>query len=395
MFTALASKLEIITPGSGFDWDAFARTPLHAAFAPETVAFLDMFSKRLLNDPQCLRFPDLAALGFWLRGAHIRKLAENYQAGVMVGRGTVFHLAPGNVDTLFVYSLVLGLLAGNRNVIRLGQRETPQQKLLLELLCQELKAHPELAERVLMVRYGHDDEITGFFSAHCQVRVIWGGDATVNAIRRLPLPPGSGDLAFAGRFSLAVIAGESFDERTVSGFVTDCFSFGQQGCSSPKLVVYLGSSQVARENFWAAVELEWRKRGFGISPAEAMSRWNDANDTAMLSDHPVVLKQAKDKQAFLRLELSSWDQLQRELNHGNGLFFELEAASPEEVLAHCEESDQTMVSIGIPAERWRSAIAAVPPKGIARIVPAGKALEFAPVWDGHDLIAEMSRNITV
>lgn len=256
-----------------------------------------------------------------------------------------------------------------------------------------MEIHPAIAARTLVVRYGHDDEITGFFSAGCQVRVIWGGDAAVNAIRRLPLPPGSSELAFSGRFSLAVIRGGKFSEREISGFVTDCFNFGQQGCSSPKLIVWLNTPEETKESFWTAVENEWKKRRYEISPAEAMNRWNDVNEAAMLTQNPVRLKKSSDKVAFLRTELSSWDDLKREVNHGNGLFYELDAESPEEVLAHCEESDQTIVSMGIDSEAWRDAIIANPSKGIARIVPPGKALEFSAVWDGHDLIGEMSKMI--
>lgn len=393
MFTALANKLEVLTPTTGIEWSAFCHTSLQPAFAPATLSFLAALSRELLNDPGALAYPDMTALGFWLRDAHIKKLAVRYAGQELVGRGTVFHLVPGNVDTIFVYSLVLGLLAGNRNVVRLGKRETTLQKALLDLLINSLAAHPAISERVLIVRYGHDDEITGFFSDHCQVRVIWGGDATVKAIRSIPIPAGSSELAFAGRFSFAVIENAEFSEREIAGFVTDCFSFGQQGCSSPKLVLWLNTPEEKREAFWCAVAAEWRKRRFSITAAEAMSRWGDANDIAMLAQHPAVLRRSEDRTAFLRVQLQDWADLRRELNHGNGLFFELNTSSLEEVLAHCAESDQTIVTLGISSDRWRQAIRTTPPKGIARIVPAGQALEFAPVWDGHDIIVEMSRSI--
>ena len=39
--------------------------------------------------------------------------------------------AAANVDTLFVYSLVLSLLAGNRNIVRLSSRATDQSHVIL------------------------------------------------------------------------------------------------------------------------------------------------------------------------------------------------------------------------------------------------------------------------
>lgn len=395
MFTALENKIEILFPQKDFAWDGFTSQKLLPAFAPEVLSFLEDLSGNLLNNPELGVFPDLAALGFWLRSAHIRKMAAEYEGRMLIARGTVFHLAPGNVDTIFVYSLVSGLLAGNRSIVRLGKQKTPQQKLLLEILSEVMSEHPAIASRVLLVRYGHDDEITGFFSANCHVRVIWGGDATVNAIRKLPLPPGSSEIAFSGRFSLAVLHGGEFPDREISGFVTDCFSFGQQGCSSPKLIVWLNTADAEKEKFWTALETEWAKRRFTVSPAEAMSRWNDANDAAMLAEHPARLKRSSGGKAFLHVQLNSWSDLKRELNHGSGLFFELDVRSLEDVLQHCEESDQTIVSLGIDPELWRKAVLEAPPKGICRIVPAGKALEFSHIWDGHDLIAEMSRRIVL
>ncbi|MFC6804089.1 acyl-CoA reductase [Deinococcus caeni] len=38
-------------------------------------------------------------------------------------RGLVFHVPPANVDTIFIYSWLMSVLAGNRNVIRLSSRE--------------------------------------------------------------------------------------------------------------------------------------------------------------------------------------------------------------------------------------------------------------------------------
>jgi hypothetical protein len=35
------------------------------------------------------------------------------------------------------------------------------------------------------------------------------------------------------------------------------------------------------------------------------------------------------------------------------------------------------------------------PVGIDRIVPMGKAMDFALIWDGYDLIRQMSRRVTI
>ena len=73
-------------------------------FDPEIEAFGARLSTRLLADPAARAFPDLAGLGFWLRPAATAGLRRHVAglAGYRVPRGLVLHIAPANVETLFV-----------------------------------------------------------------------------------------------------------------------------------------------------------------------------------------------------------------------------------------------------------------------------------------------------
>lgn len=66
-----------------------------------------------------------------------------------------------------------------------------------------------------------------------------------------------------------------------------------------------------------------------------------------------------------------------------------------EVLSHCSDHEQTICSLGPTAQAWQQAIATTPPRGLCRIVALGRALEFNRIWDGYDLIATMSRALTI
>lgn len=387
-----------------------------AAFAEESVAFCQELSSSLLHDPRAKAFPELLALGFWLRPRHLEQIAASYSDAsgkrVRLGRGLAFHFAPNNVETLFAYSMLLSLLAGNSNVVRLGQRTSLAQELLLSIM-RELCARPEFvscAQRLLVVRYGHEDELSAFFSGHCAVRVIWGGDATVQHLRSLPLPAGSTELSFANKFSWAIAdAGQviaeaakdsSYLKSIAQSFVTDAFSFGQQGCSSPRLLLWLGSVEAtaqAQALFWPAVDEVLKARPFALSPAQVSERFLAASSCAAgtvglaagVERGGMRLRAAGDGVSYLRLALPSWEFLQRELHQGNGLFFELRVESLEEVLAHSRHVEQSISSLGISAARWHQAMAAVVPLGLCRVVAWGRALEFSPLWDGYDLIASL------
>ncbi len=61
-------------------------------------------------------------------------------------QGLVFHIAPGNADTVFVYSWALAALAGNRNVVRVSERGGAATEAVLSALAQSLyQADPVVA----------------------------------------------------------------------------------------------------------------------------------------------------------------------------------------------------------------------------------------------------------
>lgn len=433
----LSSRLTFAV-GTAQELSAVLSAPPLPAFAPTVLAFTHELSAQLRHEARCRVYPDLLALGFWLREGNLQRLMQAYTSGpnqepnhgpnkVRLGRGLAFHFAPNNVATLFAYSLILSLLAGNSNVVRLGQRSTPEQQVLLQTIQELLTQAPfaALKERLLIVRYGHDDDINRYFCAHCAVRVIWGGDSTVQQLRALPMPAGSVELTFANKFSWAVIDAQGYldlstsqgPQASATSFVTDAFSFGQQGCSSPRLILWRGSDEQiaqAQARFWSSVDAALTQRPFTLSPAQVSERFLAANSAVLAArrhqaahqpkpllpelhhEHAApALTPAADGSSYLRLSLNCWEELERESHQGNGLFYELKVTSLEEVLRHCSDQEQTICSLGISAEAWHQALTTTPPRGLCRIVALGRALEFNRIWDGHDLIATMSRALTL
>ena len=182
-----------------------------APFDPRAVAFVAKFSQKLLTHPRIRAYPELAALAHWFRAARLRELAQACHEpadAVLRGRGLVFHLAPANVDSVAMYSWLIALLAGNVNWVRVSQKPSAQFDFILSVLQHTLTqddAGRAVAGRVLLFTYPHDDAITRAVSAAAQCRVVWGGDATVAAIRAIPLRPSATELCFPDRFSAAAI----------------------------------------------------------------------------------------------------------------------------------------------------------------------------------------------
>ena len=86
--------VSVLVPQDAGLADLFARRPAQP-FAPDTLAFMESFSRRLLRDPAVRQYPELVALGFWARAASIKRLhtrfAEAYTETVRLARGAGGH----------------------------------------------------------------------------------------------------------------------------------------------------------------------------------------------------------------------------------------------------------------------------------------------------------------
>ncbi|MEA2722726.1 MAG: hypothetical protein QOH59_497, partial [Gemmatimonadales bacterium] len=178
---------------------------------------LARLSAGLLADPVLRQDPASVSVAYWLRRGQLTRLAEEHARRaalepdvVRVPVGRVLHMAPSNVDTLFLYSWALAYLCGNASVVRLSQEQGIIVTALLGVIDAVAAEDGELRAANRFVTYGHDDAVTSALSAWCAHRVIWGGDDAVAAIRPLPLPPHASERVFGSKYSFAVIDAARF-----------------------------------------------------------------------------------------------------------------------------------------------------------------------------------------
>jgi len=379
-------------------------------FDDRAVAFVRRLSQKLLTAAGIRQHPELAALAHWFRGANLQSLASQYvlesPEQVKLGRGLAFHLAPSNVDSVFMYSWLLSLLAGNVNLVRVSQKGSAPQDFLVAALAQTLAEDVGAAvrDRIVLLTYPHDDLLTREISEACLIRVVWGGDVTVQALRNIPLRPTAIEVCFPDRFSACAIRASTVLQaedieltQLAAAFYNDAFWFAQQACSSPRLVAWIGDEadiDAASARFWSALELELARRKPENSEAMNMARVAASFEYAAAAlAHPSHAGEFKSTHP-MRLSMErALDETAKKIHCGNGLFLETRLPSLVALAPQLSDKEQTLAVHGFQRAELIELALALPPRAVDRFAKFGEALAFAPVWDGQDLITTFSRTV--
>ena len=379
------------------------------AFHPARIEFSDAVSRAIFRHPRARAFPETVAVAFWLRRAAVTRLADRFAAlegagPARVPRGLAFHLPPTNVDTLFLYSLMVSFLVGNTNVVRVSRdRPTEQVTLLAEVLRSVLaeQRFSDFADELAVVSYGHEPEPTAAVSREADVRLLWGGDEAVERLRAVPTGAAGHDLTFGDRFSFAVLrpeaildAGEEERYGVAERLFNDAYWFDQMGCASPRLLVWVGGSAnvaAARSLLLADLARVISVKGYRLEAGAALAKMTYLYGA--LIDRPVERVHRVGNE-LLVLTLGNLHDFDR-THPGAGLFFEARVGALSDLLPFVTRKDQTVTAHGFSQDELTAFALSLHGRGIDRIVPFGEALSFGSVWDGYDLLAELTRAIQV
>lgn len=372
------------------------RVPAMAPFDDKAIAFLNALSVKLLKTGK--EYSDVATFAFWCRKAALMQEKAKYDANELrLGRGIVFHSTPSNVAVNFAFSFAAGLLAGNPNIVRLPAKDFAQVDIICAAMRDTLEQMPDMKPYVVMVKFPPVKEIADWFSAICAARVVWGGDATIAEIRKSPLPPRAVEITFADRHSIlalnadAVLLAEDIG-RLARDFYNDTFFTDQNACTSPRIIVWTGKDkQAAKDKFWNAVHALTAEK-YTLAPVWAVGKLAALYRAA--ADREVRLEPCADNFIY-RVKVESLDDKLPDLKYNSGFFFEYDAENLAEIAPVCTNKCQTMTYYGIGKEEISNFIRSAAPKGIDRAVPMGKSMDFTLVWDGYDLIRELSRIVKV
>ncbi len=377
------------------------------------IQFLNDFSRAILKNKDLLAYPEMVSLAFWLRKANITNIKEKHNYWkennqVMYNSiGTVFHVCPANVDTMFMYSLAISMLCGNKNIVRISDRiKSFQIDILINTLNEllgEVK-YDSIKKSLNVISYERNNEISSYISMNVDCRVIWGGDNTVNTFKSLPSKIKVKDLCFADRISVSTISLASYQEleddkknELVRLFFNDSYTFDQQGCSSPHNIFFVvdknansKANEMFVEDFYNRLS-EIADRSYENDMASIASLKLNAMCDDAIGDN--VLNFMKKNNRLVLTESKEIGSIKKSC--GAGYFYFNYIENIESIGDFLNSKVQTISYFGFSDVELSYFANTLNNIKADRIVPIGKALEFNYIWDGYNLFEELTRKLYI
>ena len=220
---------------------------------------------------------------------------------------------------------------------------------------------------------------------------------TVAELRQSKIPARTTEITFADRHSIAVIDADAYlnaDNKDViiQNFYNDTYFSDQNACTSPRIIFWQGKEkEAAKADFWDRVHKLVAGK-YTLAPVQAVGKLNAMYSVAAQKD----VKLQKSEDMFItRLDVDKIDKDLMNYKYNSGFYFEKDIESLNEIADVCDIRCQTLTYFGVNEDNFRSFLEDARPIGIDRIVPMGKSMDFALVWDGYDLIRQMSRKVTI
>ena len=383
------------------------RTPVLETFSDRAIEFLASLSREILALPYIRAHVDVMSYAYWIRRASLEKSKEELkQKEYRLGRGVAFHIAPSNVPVNFAVSMTSSFLAGNISVIRVSNKDFEEVKIICGAMntLLEKEENADMRPYFCIVRYDHSDEISAFLSSICDVRIIWGGDRTIEQIRKYPLPPRAIEMCFSDRHSIAIIDSEKYlkadPDEVAKKFYTDTYYSDQNACSSPRLIVWLGDSTEAKERFWQALYREVKAR-YEIQPIQVINKFSILTEIAMKLPGSRVFHLEEDGQnnKLVVVDIPTLslpdDETVMDYKMNSGYFYQYTVNSLDEIEPILNKSCQTLAVLGRDKEEVTEKVVRKGVRGVDRVVNIGDTMGLEFVWDGYRMIDTMSRVIYI
>ncbi len=371
------------------------------AYNKLSLNFLNDLAKEIKEDKIARKFPDLIYLMFWCN-KQLKLINNKKKNFLVVGRGLVFHICPSNVPVNFVYSFIFGLLSGNSNVVKLPSENFKEKKIILKLLKKLLnkRIYKTLKNSNQFIEYSSNEEITKYLSSICDIRVIWGGDKTINEIRKNWIPERTIDITFADRYSFSIINISKLKKESeknlnllAKNFFNDTYIMNQQACNSPHFVFWLGKKDSKFQNkFWNLLNCVVQNK-FKFDEVQAVEKYTNLLSNLIKYKNFSRVERSMNNNIFIVSSEKKINNIEN-IRGVSGTFFQKNINKISELKSYVSKKCQTISYYGVHKNEIRNLILNNNLFGIDRVVPIGSSLEIDLIWDGYDIVKTLSREVS-
>ena len=370
-------------------------------FNDSVINFFSDLSSELKKNKSVLKSPDLFFLMMWCTKKNLIINKEKYKlSSLRIGRGIIFHICPSNVPLNFFYSFAYGLLSGNSNIVKLPSRDYLETNILISAIKKIInkKKYLRIKKTNIFIKYEKNKLINDFFSSKSDVRIIWGGDNTIDEVRESKLNSKSFDLTFPDRYSLSIINLESLKKintnefkKLIKAFFYDSFTMKQQACNSPHFIFWTGrKDKKIIEKFWISLA-EIAEQFSNFSSIDIIDKLNHMCNQFLKIDN---LQNYRNYKNFVYVVEYKENEIEN-IRGLNGIFYQKYINNIRGLASYINQKCQTVTYFGFDKKTLKNFILNNKNPGIDRIVPIGKSMNTNFIWDGFDMIKSLSRIVDI
>ena len=376
-------------------------------FSPLVCNFFDELSKCILKDKKAKEYSDLVTFAFRCRLTNLKNIQSKIlDQEYRIGLGIVFHIAPSNVPINFAFSLAFGMLTGNSNIVKISSKKFSQNELLCKFIKTlfKKKKYLNLKNNNLIIQYdSKNKKTTSQISNLCDGRVIWGGDKTINELKKISTKSNNRDITFSDKYSICLIKAKKIIKlekneltKLISNFYNDTYLMDQNACSSPHLICWLGSNndvELSQKIFWECL-LIFLKKKYSLEQIQSVDKYTQLHNDIINYKKYLINFNTYENYIYL-LNLKNFPPNVSELRGKFGYFFQYKSNNINYLKKIINSKFQTLTYFGFKKEDIVKFILNNRIKGVDRITPIGKSLDMNFNWDGYDIEKFLTRHINV
>ncbi len=365
--------------------------------------FLIDFSNELKKQKETYLYPSLNYLAMWTSKENVKKLEKKFICNqIRLGRGLIFHICPSNVPTNFIYSYFFGLLSGNSNIVKIPSKKFREKEIIL-LTIKSLfkkKKYFILKNSNYFIEYKNKIETTKKISSICDGRVIWGGDKTINEIRKVWIPERTIEITFSDRYSLSIInidqlkkTKDSEIKLLANKFFYDGYTMNQLACNSPHFIFWIGKKNTNVQNyFWSELNKIVEKK-FLFDEIHVVDKYTNLIENIINQKNFRNLKTFKNN--LYIIDPNSGVKKIENFRGVSGTFFQKNISQINDLKNFINKKCQTVSYFGFTKKQLELFILNNNLLGVDRLVPIGKALGIDIIWDGCEVLKSLSRSVSL